>query len=298
MTLDNLYTTTTVEFNNSFTGNEVVIDGSKASEEEASRVSAHLELIKELAGDSSFARVLSQNNFPKKAGIASSASGFAALTLAASAALDLQLSTKDLSILARRGSGSASRSFDGGFVEWQMGSEVDGSDSHAVQLAGPTHWPNLAIVVTVLSTQPKKTGSRAGMRQTVATSPLYQAWLSTVGEDLAQARKAIEGRDFHALGKTAELNALKMHATMHTTQPPIIYWEPQSVELMKEVVRLREEEGLGCYFTMDAGPQVKILCEDHDLPRVVEMLAQQEGVLEYHLCHPGPNAQLIEDHLY
>ncbi|MHA2094149.1 MAG: diphosphomevalonate decarboxylase, partial [Candidatus Hodarchaeales archaeon] len=263
MTLDNLNTRTTIEFSKKISEYTLVINGKAAKGEELTRVANHLDLLQHSSPQKLFAKVMSESNFPKKAGLASSASGFAALTLAGTRALNQNLSNEELSIFARRGSGSASRSILGGFVEWQKGSKPDGSDSHAVQVEKEDHWPELSMIVTIISTEEKKVSSRAGMSQTVKNSPFYKAWLDTVESDVINMKTAISNKDFSLLGKVAENNALKMHATMHTTIPPIIYWEAGSLAIMKEVLNLREE-GKECYFTMDAGPQVKILCHQKD----------------------------------
>jgi diphosphomevalonate decarboxylase len=297
MTLNNLNTKTTVEFSKKYSKNELVINGKTATGEELKRVAEHLNLLQEAAPQKYFAMVMSESNFPKKAGLASSASGFAALTLAGTKALDQDLTVKDLSMLSRRGSGSASRSILGGFVEWNKGSLQDGSDSHAIQIERETHWPELSMIVTIISTREKKISSRAGMNQTVKTSPFYSSWLETVESDVNKMKQAISKKDFTLLGKIAENNALKMHSTMHTTTPPIIYWESGSLSIMKEVLKLREE-GTECYFTMDAGPQVKILCQKKDLETIKSRVTKLDLVKDIMICHPGREARLTEDHLF
>lgn len=297
MTLDNLFTTTTVEFSPNYPHDGLEISGQRIFGEELGKVSRHLDIIRKLGKTKLCARVVSENNFPKAAGLASSASGFAALTLAATAALGLKLGKKELSIIARQGSGSACRSFDSGFSEWEMGKKKDGTDSFAKQIADELHWKELAMVVLVLTTKEKNVKSRAGMKQTVENCPYYPAWLKTIEADLKNMRKAIKTRDFTLLGKTAELNALKMHATMHTTTPPIIYWEPETIALMKEVLAMREE-GIECYFTIDGGPQVKVLCQDKDVQRIEARLKATAGVQRTIVCHAGRGARLAGKHLF
>jgi diphosphomevalonate decarboxylase len=298
MTLDKLYTKTTVEFSEKYDNFQVIINDKQATDEEYYRIVNHLKLIRQQTNISSFAKVISTNNFPKKAGLASSASGFAALTLACSEALGLTLSTKDLSILSRRGSGSAARSILGGFVKWMKGSASDGSDSFAAALVGKNHWPEISMIVTVVSSKEKKISSRAGMKQTVKTSPLYKAWLDTIADDLKTVEQAIRDKDFTKLGPTIEKNALKMHATMHTTTPPILYWQAESLNLMKEVIALREEDNIECYFTMDAGPQVKILCLKKDIPLIEKRISELHELQDMFICHPGEGARLVEEHLF
>lgn len=298
MTLDKLHTTTTVEFSDRYRRDQLKIDGKKIADgEELSRVVRQLNLARNMARSHLHARVESENNFPKAAGLASSASGFAAISLAATKAIGLDLTKKDLSILARQGSGSASRSVYGGFAEWLRGTNPDGGDSYARQIAGPEHWPGLCMVVTVVTRGEKKIKSRAGMSQTVANSPLYRAWLETADGDMEKVRMGIMEKNFQLLGATAELNALKMHATMQTTTPHIIYWEPETITLMKEVMQMREE-GLMGYFTIDGGPQVKVLCLEKDAKRIVKRLSATKEVKKTFLCHCGEDAKIVEKGLF
>jgi diphosphomevalonate decarboxylase len=153
------------------------------------------------------------------------------------------------------------------------------------------------MFVTIISSEEKKISSRAGMSQTVKTSPLYSAWLNTIEADVENMKQAIIDRDFSLLGQVAETNALKMHATMHTTVPPLIYWQSGSLTIMKEVIRMREK-GTECYFTMDAGPQVKILCQQKDLDEIKTTLLAKSAVKDIIICHPGKEARITKDHLF
>ena len=201
-------------------------------------------------------RVETQNNIPTAAGLASSASGFAALTLALIDALALDLTDAEASVLARIGSGSACRSLFNGFVEWQMGRREDGMDSHAVRL--DVEWPEFCIGLVKVDVSQKTTDSRSGMNRTTATSHLYQSWPAQAAKDLETIRQAIFDKDFITLGATAEQNSLSMHATMISSWPPLLYWQPQSIAMMQRVWALREA-GVNVYFTMDAGPNLKLL---------------------------------------
>src|SRR3989344_3523767 len=297
MTLDKLHTTTTIEFKEKMKSDEVKIDGKKIEGMELERVSKHLDLIRKIKREEIYAKVESQNNFPKAAGLASSASAFAALSLAATKALDLHLENKELSILARQGSGSASRSIEGGFCEWMKGTLSDGSDSYAKMIAPQDHWNELRMIVTVLTQKEKKIKSRTGMTQTVETSPLYKTWLDTVENDLRKVREGIMEKMFSQLGSVAEMNALKMHSTMLTTNPPIIYWEPETVILMKEVLQMRED-GIECYFTIDGGPQVKILCLEKSVKKIAKRLGELKAVQKLIECKTGGEAKLIDEELF
>lgn len=205
--------------------------------------------------------IVTVNSIPTAAGLASSASGFAALTRALDRFFGCRLSDRDLSIRARQGSGSACRSLWHGFVEWQCGTAPDGSDSYGFPLA--CDWPELRLaVVTVDSTQ-KKMSSKDGMNHTLTSSPLYPLWPRQTERDLATIRAAILAQDLDTLGKTAEANALMMHATMIAARPSLCYWQAETLAVLRTVSRLRED-GLSVYATLDAGPNVKLLFASAD----------------------------------
>lgn len=228
----------------------------------------------ELSLDSSFARkvvsfinlfrrqlaqpvcVKTINNIPTAAGLASSASGFAALTLAINEFYGLGLTDDKLSAFARMGSGSASRSIYQGFVEWHKGVREDGMDSCAEPLN--ISWPGFRIGLLKVATGAKKVDSRAGMQRTVESAPLYQSWPHQATQDLATIKRALSDHDMELLGQTAEQNALSMHATMIASWPPLLYWTPESVAAMHRVWELRSL-GVPIYLTMDAGPNLKLL---------------------------------------
>jgi len=237
------------------------------------------------------ATVVSTTNFPIGAGLASSASGFAALTMAASAAFGQNRTDTALSILARQGSGSACRSIWGGWVEWPKGQHDDGLDSHGRPIAPQDHW-DVAMVVAVLNKGPKAVSSTDGMNRTMETSPYYDGWVTSNEQDLLPAKKAILARDLEALGTIMERSALRMHASMLAATPPIRYWKSNSVWAMDAVENLRRQ-GIGAWWTMDAGPNVKILCEAKDAKAVVKRFSNLAEATEILL--PGGPAQLLED---
>jgi len=195
------------------------------------------------------------------------------------------------------GSGSASRSLCEGFAEWHKGHKEDGSDSYAESIAPKAHWPEFRMLACIVSEAKKAVSSRGGMAQTVANCPYYEGWLKTIDQDLESVRAGIRRRDFTLVGSTAEKNALKMHATMMTTTPSIIYWTPATIDIMHSIMHWREE-GLEAYFTMDAGPQVKILCLEKDLHEIQKRLESLDSIKKMILCKPGDRARLIEDHLF
>jgi diphosphomevalonate decarboxylase len=221
----------------------------------ALRIIDFLEPFRTLLGDVPL-EIRTENSIPTAAGLASSASGFAALVMALNDMAGWGLEGKALSMLARLGSGSAARSVYDGFVQWHAGMEPDGRDSYAERL--PHEWPGLRIGILEISCARKPVGSREGMNRTVDTSVLYERWPQQAKADLGKIRAAIEARDFSLLGKTAEQNALAMHATMLAAWPPLIYMMPETLKLVHNVQRVRAE-GLEVYLTMDAGPNIKLL---------------------------------------
>jgi len=201
---------------------------------------------------------------PIAAGLASSACGFAAMALALDKFFSWQLSSQQLSMLARLGSGSACRSIWPGFVEWHAGEREDGMDSYAEPLS--VQWPELCIGLMIVSDKEKTIGSREAMQRTIETSELYKSWPQKVAHDLVILKKAIQEKDFDLLGKTAESNALAMHATMLSAWPPVSYYLPETISAMHRVWQARAE-GVPVYFTQDAGPNLKLLFVDKDRAR-------------------------------
>ncbi len=292
VTLDKLTSRTRVTFDERLTADRVTLNGEVLGAE-ARRVTRFLDLVRATYGEREHAEVDSVNDFPTGAGLASSASGFAALTLACDAALGLDLTPAERSVLARRGSGSAARSFIDGFAEMDAGTAADGSDAYAVDLAPPGHL-DLRVLVAITTRRPKAIGSTEGMRLTQATSPFYAAWLASTRADLTAMRAAITEADVPRVGALAEANCLRMHATMISTQPPLLYWNGATLGVMHAVHALRAE-GCGAWFTMDAGPQVKVLCASADAAAVAERLATVHGVEDVIAAAPGRGARLLSD---
>jgi diphosphomevalonate decarboxylase len=289
VTLDGLWTESTVAFG----GGEadlVEIDGAPAAGEEAERVTRFLDLVRAESGRRERARVRTRSSVPRGVGLASSASAFASLAVAASRAAGLDVPAPALSALARRGSGSAARSIFGGFVEWHRGERVDGEDSIAEPLLAAGEW-DIRIVVAVTSAVPKAVSSRDGMAR-AAASPLYPAWVTGAEADLAEARAAIRTRDLEALGLIAEHSALKMHAIGLAARPPLLYWNGATVGCIRRVWALRSD-GMKAFVTIDAGPQVKVLCAPADAPGVARALADVPGVERVLTCAPGAGVEVI-----
>lgn len=219
-------------------------------------------------------------NIPVAAGLASSACIYASIAKALNQLLDWKLDKKALSIVARLGSGSACRSIFEGFVEWQKGSRDNGEDSYAIPLN--INWPELCIGLCLVETKEKKVSSRDGMQRTVETSTLYSAWPAQAEKDLMLLKKALQTHDFDLLGKTAEQNALSMHATMLSAWPPLCYSTTETLALMKKVWTLREQ-GLSVYFTQDAGPNLKLLFEKSNLLTIKEHFKNVEIIEPFNL---------------
>jgi diphosphomevalonate decarboxylase len=262
--LADLFTETQVDFDPALTQDEVVIDEQPASAEAARRVSAHLDL---LQANRPHAQVISSNNFPMGAGIASSASAFAALTVAACAALGLAKPEDELSALARRGSGSASRSVPGGIVAWR--------DASAWTIATPEHWP-LVDVIGIVAAGHKKVGSTEG-HALAGTSPLQAARVADAERRYGLCLQAIETRDFALLADVIEQDALMMHGVMMTSEPSLMYWLPGTLAILHAVRDLRAA-GVPVAFTIDAGPNVHCICEAGAAAAVETGLRGLEGV--------------------
>src|SRR5262245_17816712 len=290
LTLDGLAVEARVGFGGGGEARPVGVDRAPGARNEARRVGHFLDLVRATAGRRERADVATRSSVPRGIGLASSAAAFAALALAASRAAGLALDPAALSALARRGSGSAARSIFGGFVEWRGGEGPDGLDSVAAPLAAPDHW-DLRIVVAVTSNAPKAVSSREGMAR-AATSPLYPAWVAGAEQDLAAARAAIRARDLDALGLVAEHSALKMHAIGLAARPPLLYWRGATVECLHRVWALRGA-GTPAYASIDAGPQVKVLCLPVDASRVADALRAVPGVERVLTCVPGRGAEVL-----
>jgi diphosphomevalonate decarboxylase len=231
--------------------------------------------------------VRSTCNFPIAAGLASSAAAFAALVVAADAALEGTRDTAQLASLAGRASGSAARSLYGGFVEL-----TNRDDDISVQslLAGDG-WP-LKVVVAITTPSRKAVASGEAMEISRKTSPFFGRWVEQQAEDLDEAREAIEARDFARLGAVAEHNCLKMHSVMWASRPPMIYWNSATLACM-QVVRELQSAGVAVFFTIDAGPQLKAVCLPNDEARVSEALAATNGVSNVMISGLGAGARRV-----
>jgi diphosphomevalonate decarboxylase len=288
MALGALETRTSVSLQPELRSDELELDGSPKSGPALERVSAFLDIIRTVSGSRVYSRVVSENSFPQSAGVASSASAFAALAMAASHVYGMDLSEKELSILARRGSGSAARSIPAGFVEWHAGSSSD--DSFAETFAPPSHW-QLWDCIAMVEDQPKKVGSSQGHKLAV-TSPLQSARLQDSERRLGICRQAILQKDFDKLADAIELDSNMMHAVMLTSRPPLLYWSPLSIEIMQQVAEWRTG-GLEAAYTLDAGPNVHVICTADARHTVIERLSKIQGLVNVIVSPVGGGAYLV-----
>lgn len=289
MNLRELTTTTHVEFSPDFQQDSLFLNEKEINGAALQRVSSFLDQVRNLANSRLHARVTSVNNFPIGAGIASSAAAFAALSLAASAALGLNLSEKELSRLARLGSGSACRSVPGGFVEWMVGK--DDADSTAVSIASADHW-NLVDCIAVTQTGHKPVGSTEG-HALAGSSPLQAARVADTPRRLDLCRQAIEQRNFPALADIIEQDSTIMHAVMMTSIPPLFYWEDSSLRIMKQVAAWRAA-GLPACYTLDAGSNVHVITLPDFAGEVRNRLMRDAAVQKVIMATPGGPAHLVE----
>jgi diphosphomevalonate decarboxylase len=289
LTLAALVTETTVRFDPQLAADELILDRAPA---DASRVTPFLDLVRRKAKLQANAHVVSENRFPTASGLASSASGYAALALAASRAAGLNLDARELSLLARQGSGSAARSIFGGFARMHAGELADGSDAFATPLMSPLANRVRMVIAIVGGGTPKTHGSRDAMEHCAATSPLYRAWLECVPRDLEAAQAALALGDLQKLGEIAEANALAMHASAIAARPAIIYWQPATLALLAAVRDLRAR-GVAAWATMDAGPHVKVLTSVDDAPAVDAAVRAVPGVTSTMISTAGGPAEVI-----
>ena len=292
MNLSDAVTVTTVHFAD-YPADTLTIDGQEAGPTQVTRASRHLDHIRRLAGVETRARIVSTNSFPMGTGMASSAAGFAALTVAASAALGLDLTQRELSALARLGSGSACRSIPGGYTLWHAGQ--DHATSFAETIAPTKHW-ELRDVTAVVSAAHKEVSSAQGHRL-ADTSPFLSARLADLPRRIGRVRAALLARDIEALGEELEAEAIALHVLAMTSRPPLMYWEPATLEIMRLCPQWRAE-GIGVYFTLDAGPNVHLICEAADAEAVVEQLRALPSVQATYVNGPAGPTRLIAEHLF
>lgn len=292
MNLSNLLTTTTVEFNTSFKEDEIIINNQKEPND-GSRAIKHLDRVRKIAKIKQKAKVVTQNNFPTGTGLSSSASGFAALTLTAAKAAGLNLSEKELSILARQGSGSACRSIPDGFVEWLDGDTSE--RSYAISLYKPDYW-DIVDVVAVVSRNKKEVSTTEGQKL-AKSSPFFPVRLKNIKEKIKLIKKYLAKKDFKNFGELVEGEALELHSIMLTSTPSLIYLLPGSLHVMHMVKRWRQE-GLPVYFTVNTGQDIHLICQKKDAQEVVKRAETISEVQKTIINLPSQGAYLTEKHLF
>ncbi len=292
MTIDALWSKSDVTFRKTMKNDRFFLNGQLVPGNQMIQVSAFVDRLRRMADTDRRCEINSVNNFPTAAGLASSASGYAALTVAASNSLGLHMDPTALSALARVGSGSAARSIFGGFVELPAG--LDDIDSPAAVQLETEHFWSLATVIAITASSAKPISSRKAMALTKKTAPYFEAWIMASHQDLDDVRSAIRRKDIHGVGAVAEHSALKLHGLMMSARPGVLYWNPGTVEVIREVLQMRED-GLAAYFTIDAGPQVKVICELRDAHAVAHRLESLSGVMDVIIAGPGPSAKLMEN---
>ncbi|MET0388717.1 MAG: diphosphomevalonate decarboxylase [Polyangiales bacterium] len=290
MTLDPLNTETTVEFVPGLAQDEFLLNGEPALGVESGRNTQLLDRVRSASALDLRARVVSRNYFPTASGLASSASGFAALAAAARAAAGLPYDAQVVSALARQSSASAARSVFGGYVELPTGTAGDGSLA-AKPLFDASHFA-LAIVVAVTAEGRKSVGSTDGMTHTRDTSPYYSAWVEAAPKLADEVRAGLGARDLRRIGEAMEQSTLAMHACGLAAGPGLVYWQPATLAAFARVRELRTQ-GVEVYATMDAGPHVKALCHAGDAAAVAKALAEAPGVIRTLLATPGDGVELL-----
>lgn len=293
--LDGLDTITTVDFSNDLKEDEIFIQNEKieSSSREAKRVIKHLNRIRDLAKVDLKAKVVSKNTFPRGTGLSSSGSGMSALTYAATKALDLDLTEKELSILSRQASGTACRCACGGFVEWLDGDTSETSYSHTI--FNKDHW-DIRDVVAVVDEGKKKISSTEG-HTTAQTSPFFKVRQENIKNKIQEVKSAIKEKDFTKLGKIIESEALEFHSILLTSEVPLILWYPGTLQVMQEVQRMRED-GIECYFTVNTGFNLHILTLPKYQDEVQKRLDKLSLVVKTLNATVGDKPSEINDHLF
>lgn len=293
MSLEALTARTTVEFDDGLKEDQVEIGETEITPATRERVVKHLDRVRAESRVTAKARVVSRLNFPAGTGLASSAAGFAALTLAATCAAGLGLDERALSVLARLGSGSACRSIPGGFVEWVA--SMSSVTSFARTIAPADYW-DLRDVAVVVTEQAKRVGSSEG-HLAAPTSPFLGERLNRLPGRFHRSKRAVLERNLHALGPDLEAEAIELHLMAMTSRPPVYYWSAEMVRVI-EAARAWREQGLPVYFTLDAGPNVHLICEGKDADQVAASARGTEGVREVIPSGVGGPAHLSEEHLF
>lgn len=279
--LEELYTDTTLSIAEK--EDQVFVDSVLQPKE---RYAAFFDSARKLLKTSHHFRAESHSNFPAAAGLASSSSGFAALAYGCALLIDPQLALTDISNIARQGSASAARAIFGGFTS------LEKEALHASPFLDASHWPELRVLVAIVTAGTKSVSSREAMERTKRTSPLYSSWLKESDNIFSQALSATQNKDLNTLGTLMQKSYLQMFSTMFTCVPPIFYWQSESLALIKSCEQIRIE-GISVWETMDAGPQVKILCLENDIEFLQQRLSQQFPQIRFISSKIGGNLKVL-----
>ena len=288
-----LQTHTTIDFSDAYEEDTAILEGKTLIGRKMERVLKVVDPLRKYTNVDYNFKMMSKNDFPTQAGLASSASGFAALAIAAAKALGIDFSKEEISTYARLGSGSATRSIHGGFVYWNKGNSHE--TSFAEQICGP-HEFNMNAVIAIIHEGKKDVTSDVG-HESAHTSPFNEVRIEKSQEQAKEITKAILNDDFSKVGKIAEENCKYMHAVMMTSNPPLFYWQTNTLKLVKSTQRMRKE-GLECYFTIDAGPNVHCLCRPEDIYELQKMLEKIECVNKTILIEPADDSYVTKKHLF
>ena len=288
-----LQTHTTIDFSDAYEEDTAILEGEVLIGREMERILRVVNPLRKYANIDCKFKMMSKNDFPTQAGLASSASGFAALAIAAVNALGIDFSKEEISTYARLGSGSATRSIHGGFVYWNKGNSHE--TSFAEQICGPDEF-EMNAVIAIIHEGTKDVTSDVG-HESAHTSPFNEVRIKKSQEQAKEIRKAILNDDFSKVGKIAEENCKYMHAVMMTSNPPLFYWQPDTLKLIKSIQRMRED-GLECYFTIDAGPNVHCLCRPEDTYELQKTLEKIECVNKTIRVRPADDSFVIKEHLF
>lgn len=291
--LSNLYTTTTIEFDKKYKSDDILINNIR-DEKQIKRASSHLDIIRSLAKTKLYAKVVSENNFPSSSGLASSASGFAALTLSAITNLNLKVEEKQITTLARLGSGSACRSIPDGIVEWVKGNSHNTSFAYSLFKA---NYLSISILAIVLQNTEKEVSSTDGMKN-VQKNIFFKSRILNLNKKLKEIKHFIQIKDYDKIFSTAEQEALELHAIIMTT-PPFnnIYWSPETIKIIRKVWNMRKNN-IPVYFTNDAGSNIFLLCEDKYTDKVLEELKEEKGIKQIIVNKPSEGSKIQNKHLF
>ncbi|MGC8694010.1 MAG: diphosphomevalonate decarboxylase [Candidatus Micrarchaeia archaeon] len=295
---DELNTKTSIMFTNKIKEDMFYINGKKQdlTDKEIKERFAIIDIMRKMANSDAKVLVVSENSFPTAAGLASSASGISAMVFAANAALGLNLDLKELSIIARQGSGSSCRSLAGGFVKWEKGIKEDGSDSFIRQIKPSSHWPDLINIIAIVSEDKKKVSSRSGMKQTVETSPLYKVRPEVAEERCNRLEEAILKKDFEEVAKITMQDSNTLHALMLDTYPPITYLTDVSKEIINAIHELNESKGnIIAAYTFDAGPNATIITLEKYKKEVLNALNKINGIKQIIETKVGDGPKLLDN---